>query len=65
VLDAMLLDSQRMLVGALPEPIRLGHDHGQVNVRPRMQIPARIDSPIVLAAPLLAAEARSARLVHR
>jgi AraC-like DNA-binding protein len=65
VLDAMLLDSQRMLVGALPEPIRLGHDQGQVNVRLRMQIPARIDPPIVLAAPLLAAEARSARLVHR
>jgi len=60
VLDATLLEPHRLVVGALTEPIRVEPGRvGDVRVRLRMDIPGLIGPPIVLAAPLLAAEARS------
>lgn len=60
VLDATLLDPQRLIVGALPAPIDVEPGRsGDIRVRLIMDPPGTLGPPIVLAAPLLAAEARS------
>lgn len=60
VLDATLLEPQRLLVGTLPHPVRFGPDQPQdLHVYLHMDLPGPIGPPMVLAAPLLAAEARS------
>jgi AraC family transcriptional regulator len=61
VLDATLLEPQRLLVGALPQAVRVGDDPSEdVYVRLLMALPGPLEPPIVLAAPLLAAEAKAA-----
>ena len=59
VLDAMLLEPQGLLVGARAQAVRVGPDQGVVHVRLLMNLPGPCGPPIVLAAPLLAAEAQS------
>ena len=65
VLDAALLESHRLLVGALPRAIDLAGDQPPAGVRLKMTMPARIDPPIVLAGPLLAARAKAPPLPCR
>jgi AraC-like DNA-binding protein len=60
VLDATLLDPRELLVGTVGKLIPIGRGGADDRVRLRMDIPGPIDPPIVLAAPLLAAAAKSA-----
>jgi AraC family transcriptional regulator len=65
VLDATLLDPWRLLVGASANPVRVGPDQPTARVHLAMRAPARIDPPIVFAAPLVAAEVAHAALPLR
>lgn len=60
VLDAALLEPHKLIVGTLREPIEVEADRaGDIRLRVLMDAPGTIGPPIVLAAPLLAAEAKS------
>jgi AraC-like DNA-binding protein len=58
LLDATLLEPHRLVVGALSEPVSV-EPGGEVWVHLLMDRPGAIGPPIVLAAPLLAAEAKA------
>lgn len=65
VLDATLLEPQQLLVAATRQPVHLAPHEPQATLQLRLATPASVDPPVVLAAPLLAALAKSAARAPR